>query len=553
MTLSLKPLAHAVKPRGPVVLVIMDGVGIGPGDASDMVAAAHTPHLDWLKANCPSSSLRAHGSAVGMPAEDDMGNSEVGHNAIGAGRVFAQGAKLVEQAVESGALYDGETWKACVQRVKASGGKLHFIGLLSDGNVHTHIRHLESMLTRAHKDGVPCARIHALLDGRDVAPVSADLYVERIESLMSRLNAEGVDYAIASGGGRLYITMDRYEADWAMVQRGWDCHVHGKGRPFPSALEAISTLRAETPGVIDQDLKEFVVVRDGQPIGKIQDGDAVILFNFRGDRAMEISKCFDGGPDFDKIDRGVVPDVLFAGMMQYDAELQVPRRYLVTPPQIDRPMGQYLADMGLTQLAVSETQKYGHVTYFFNGNRTGKFSDPLETYVEIPSDNVSFDQRPWMKAAEITDVALHSIATRKHDVIRINFPNGDMVGHTGDLQAVKISVEATDLCLGRLMKAARAAGAILVVTADHGNADEMYEHNKDGSIKVGKDGKPASKTSHTLNPVPVHFYDPDGRHHIRIADRANLGISSLAASLFLLLGFEPPADYDPAIIEVAGA
>jgi len=550
MSVNLKERSNATKPRGPVILAIMDGVGIGPGDASDMVAAAHTPHLDWLKENAPNSQLKAHGTAVGMPSDGDMGNSEVGHNAIGAGRVFDQGAKLVENSVMDGTLFEGETWNACVDRVKANGGKLHFLGLLSDGNVHTHIRHLEKMLKVAHDMDVPTARVHALLDGRDVDPRSADRYVEQIESVMADINSDGGDYRVASGGGRLYITMDRYEADWPMVQRGWDCHVHGKGRQFSSALEAIETLREDNPGVIDQDLLEFVITEDGEPIGKIEDGDAVILFNFRGDRAMEIAKTFDGGPDFDKIDRGTVPDVLFAGMMQYDAEEGIPKNYLVTPPKIDHPMGEYLASAGLSQLAVSETQKYGHVTYFFNGNRSGKFDQATEDYVEIPSDNVSFDQRPWMKAAEITDVVLDSMRNRKHDVIRINYPNGDMVGHTGDLQAVKISVEATDLSIGRLMKEAKKCGAILVITADHGNADEMYDHNKDGSIKIGKDGEPASKTSHTLNPVPVYFYDPDGKHGVSIADQQDLGISSLAASLFNLLGYEPPEDYDPSIIDV---
>ncbi|MDF3128432.1 2,3-bisphosphoglycerate-independent phosphoglycerate mutase [Kiritimatiellaeota bacterium B1221] len=550
MSLELKPLANAVKPRGPVILAIMDGVGIGPGDESDMVAAAHTPHLDWLKENAPHSQLKAHGTAVGMPDDGDMGNSEVGHNAIGAGRVFAQGAKLVNIAVEDKSVYQGETWKACVKKVKDSGGKIHFMGLLSDGNVHTHIRHLESMLKQAHEEGLPTARVHALLDGRDVDPVSAERYVERIEDVMTDLNNDGADYCIASGGGRLYITMDRYDADWPMVERGWNCHVHGQGREFTSAQDAIVQLRADDPGVLDQDLKEFVITRDGAPVGKIEDGDAVILFNFRGDRAMEISKTFDAGEDFDRFDRGQVPDVLFVGMLQYDAELGIPKNFLVTPPQIDNPMGEYIADAGLSQLAISETQKYGHVTYFFNGNRSGKFNDELEEYVEIQGDNVSFDQRPWMKCGEITDVVLDSMRNRKHDMIRINYPNGDMVGHTGDLQAVKISVEATDLSIGRLMKEAKKCGAILVITADHGNADEMYDHNKDGSIKIGKDGTPASKTSHTLNPVPVYFYDPDGNHNIKIADREGLGISSLAASIFNLLGFEAPADYDPSIIEV---
>ncbi len=548
MTLSLKPLDPANKPAGPVILAIMDGVGIGPGDESDIVSRADTPHLDWLKANAPNSQLKAHGAAVGMPADDDMGNSEVGHNAIGSGRVFAQGAKLVNIAVEDGSVFEGETWREFVNQVNEKGAKLHFIGLLSDGNVHTHIRHLEAMLKRASADGVQTARVHALLDGRDVDPTSADRYVDRIESLMSDLNGEGRDYAIASGGGRLYITMDRYEADWPMVQRGWDCHVHGKGRAFASAQEAISTLREEDPGVIDQDLREFVITREGEPIGKIEDGDAVILFNFRGDRAMEISKAFDGGPDFDKIDRGRVPDVLFAGMMQYDADVKVPRKFLVSPPVIDAPMGEYIAGTGLRQLAISETQKYGHVTYFFNGNRTGKFNEALEEYVEIPGDNVSFSERPWMKSAEITDVVLASMAGKKHDFIRINYPNGDMVGHTGDVQAVKISVEATDLAIGRLMKMARKTGAILVVSADHGNADEMYEHNKDGSVKRSAEGVPKSKTAHTLNPVPVYIFDPSGKANVKLSERKDLGISSLAATCIRLLGYEPPADYDPSLV-----
>ncbi|MCC5850377.1 MAG: 2,3-bisphosphoglycerate-independent phosphoglycerate mutase [Verrucomicrobia bacterium] len=549
MTLSLKALEHANKPAGPVILAIMDGVGIGPGDESDIVSQADTPHLDWLKTNALSSQLKAHGAAVGMPADDDMGNSEVGHNAIGSGRVFAQGAKLVNIAVEDGSVFEGETWREFVKQVKDKGTKLHFIGLLSDGNVHTHIRHLEAMLKRADVDGVQTARVHALLDGRDVDPTSADQYVTRIESLMSDLNAVGRDYAIGSGGGRLYITMDRYEADWPMVQRGWDCHVHGKGRAFPSAQEAIATLREEDPGVIDQDLREFVITRDGEPIGKIEDGDAVILFNFRGDRAMEISKAFDAGPDFDKIDRGRVPDVLFAGMMQYDADVKVPRKFLVSPPVIDSPMGEYIAGTGLRQLAISETQKYGHVTYFFNGNRTGKFNEALEEYVEIPGDNVSFSERPWMKSAEITDVVLASMAAKKHDFIRINYPNGDMVGHTGDVQAVKISVEATDLAIGRLMKMARKTGSILVVTADHGNADEMYEHSKDGSVKRNSEGVPKSKTAHTLNPVPVYIYDPAGNANVKLSGQKDLGISSLAATCIRLLGYAPPSDYDPSIVE----
>jgi 2,3-bisphosphoglycerate-independent phosphoglycerate mutase len=535
-------------PQGPVVLVIMDGVGIGKGDPGDMVAKASTPHLDHLKANSVYTTLRAHGRSVGMPSDDDMGNSEVGHNAIGAGRVFDQGALLVQNSVQSGAMFRGETWQELTGSLEE--GTLHLIGLLSDGNVHSHVNILAAMLEQTHGQGIRKVRIHTLLDGRDVPPTSALVYIQMLEKQLSEINASGeFDYAIASGGGRLYITMDRYNADWPMVERGWNVHVKGVGREFESAQAAVETLRAESPGVIDQDLKEFVVVRDGKPVGPIVDGDSVILFNFRGDRAMEISRAFDDA-ELDAFDRGGVPDVKFAGIMQYDADLQIPKRFLVTPSAIDRPMGEYLASTGVSQLAVSETQKYGHVTYFFNGNRSGKFDESAEDYVEIKSDLLPFEQRPWMKGGEITDVILDSINSEKHGFIRANYPNGDMVGHTGDLLAVEISVECVDLCVGRLKKAIDRAGGILIVTADHGNADEMFEVGKDGELKLDSHGNPKSKTSHTLNPVPCYIYDPSGTANIRLSEDRDLGISSLAATALNCLGFVPPEDYDPSIVEV---
>ena len=547
----MKPLAKNPNfsgPTGPVVLVIMDGVGIGKGDAGDMVAKATKPNLDWLRENAAYTQLKAHGLAVGMPTDGDMGNSEVGHNAIGSGRVFDQGALLVQNAVTSGAMYEGNVWRSLIDEAKSDDGTLHFIGLLSDGNVHSHIDILFAMLKRAREEGVSKVRIHTLLDGRDVPPTSAHEYVEQLEGLLSELNSSGdFDYRIASGGGRLYITMDRYDADWPMIERGWKTHVKGEGRMFASAKEAIETLRADDPGVIDQDLKEFVIAEDGKPIGPIVDGDSVILFNFRGDRAIEISKAFDD-PNLDKFERGPIPKVRFAGIMEYDADQQIPKNYLVSPPSIDAPMGEYLAASGVSTLAISETQKYGHVTYFFNGNRSGKFSDKLEEYVEITSDLLPFDQRPWMKGGEITDVILDSIRNGKHDLIRVNYPNGDMVGHTGDLLAVEISVETVDLCVGRLMDAIRKADGILIVTADHGNADEMFEVGKDGTLKLDSEGNPRSKTSHTLNPVPCYIYDPSGSAKIQLSPESDLGISSLAATVMQCLGFEPPEDYDPSII-----
>lgn len=538
--------------KGPVVFVIMDGVGYGKYKEGDAVQASRMDYLFQLEKDCPHTKLKAHGTAVGLPSDDDMGNSEVGHNAIGCGRVFAQGAKLVSNSIESGAMFTGECWKKLIANVKKNDGSaLHFIGLLSDGNVHSHIDHLKAMINEAKKEGVKKVRVHALIDGRDVGETSALDYVTPFENFLAEISKEGFDYKIASGGGRMWITMDRYNADWAMVERGWKCHVQGASRQFSSATEAIETYRKENPGIIDQDLKDFVIAENGKPIGTINDGDSVIFFNFRGDRALEITAAFESGPEFDKFDRGHVPQVEYAGMMEYDGDLHIPKNYLVTPPAIDRTMGEYLCKTGLKTLAISETQKYGHVTYFFNGNKLGKFDEKLEDYEEIKSDVVPFEQRPWMKCAEITDRVIEAIESGKYDHIRLNFPNGDMVGHTGVFNAVVCSMEAMDLQIGRLKKAVEKAGGILCLTADHGNSDDMYEHNKKtGEVARKADGTPKAKTSHSLNPVYGIIYDPEYQGEYDRTLNDGLGISSWAATLINLLGYFAPEDYDKSLINL---
>jgi 2,3-bisphosphoglycerate-independent phosphoglycerate mutase len=503
--------------------------------------------LSALTAAGPHTRLKAHGKAVGLPSDDDMGNSEVGHNAIGCGRVFEQGAKLVSASIESGAMFSGETWKKLIAGVKASGGSLHFIGLFSDGNVHSHLNHLKAMLKQAAAEGVKKARIHILLDGRDVGETSALEYIDPFEAFLADVNAHGFDYRIASGGGRQVITMDRYGANWDMVRKGWEIHVQGKGRQFANAHEAVETLRKET-NAIDQDLPPFVIAEGGKPVGPVADGDSLIYFNFRGDRALEITAAFEEDA-FDKFDRGHRPKVEYAGMMEYDGDLHIPKQYLVSPPSIDRTLGEYLVASGVKQLAISETQKYGHVTYFFNGNKLGKFSEELEDYVEIKSDVVPFEQRPWMKCAEITDRVIEAIESGKYGMIRLNFPNGDMVGHTGVYQAVICGLEGVDLCLGRIMKALEKAGGVLVISADHGNSDDMYEHDKkSGKVLIKTDGSPRAKTAHSLNPVPCIIYDPQSKGEYSQNLKEGLGISSLAATSIELLGFVPPEDYDPSVL-----
>jgi 2,3-bisphosphoglycerate-independent phosphoglycerate mutase len=392
-------------------------------------------------------------------------------------------------------------------------------------------------------------RVHVLLDGRDVPETSALDYVDALEELLESISRKpDRDYRVASGGGRMKVTMDRYQADWGMVELGWRTHVRGEGRRFASARRAVETLRGEQPGVIDQNLPAFVIDDGrGAPNGPIRDGDAVVLVNFRGDRAIEISQAFENEV-FPHFDRGARPDVLYAGMMQYDGDLQLPRRYLVTPPAIDRTLGEYLARNGITQLAISETQKYGHVTYFWNGNRSGRFDEALEHYVEIPSDTLPFEERPWMKAAEITDRLISELITGRYRHARVNYANGDMVGHTGRLDAAVIAVEAVDLQIGRLLPVIAKLGGALVVTADHGNADDMYERDKKtGDFARDESGRPKAKTSHSLNPVPC-YVAANGLALQPTPGLANPGLANLAATVLALMGFAAPEGYAPSLV-----
>ena len=550
MSLILDKMKNPVGVAGPVVTVVMDGVGIGNGKEGDAVSKAYTPTLDMLMTKYPCLKLKAHGTAVGLPSDDDMGNSEVGHNALGSGQVFAQGAKLVSQSIESGALFAGKAWGEITENVKANASTLHFIGLFSDGNVHSHIDHLKAMIAHAKEDGIKRVRIHILLDGRDVGETSALEYVRPFEEFLSSLRSADFDVKIASGGGRMKITMDRYGANWKMVEEGWHTHVLGEGRQFASAEEAITTYRAET-GAIDQDLPAFVIAENGTPVGTINDGDSVVFYNFRGDRAIEISEAFEGGADFDKFDRVRVPKIVYAGMLEYDGDLHIPSRYLVSPPHITNTMGEYLAGTGISQFAISETQKYGHVTYFWNGNRSGKFSDELEEYIEIPSDVVPFEQRPWMKCAEITDKLIECLESGKYKYLRVNFPNGDMVGHTGSLEATICSMEALDLQLGRLLAVVERLHGVAIITADHGNADEMAElDKKTHEPKKNADGSYKPKTSHTLNRVPCILYNASGKDLGLREDKGTFGLSNVAATMVNLMGYKAPAMWDESMLEI---
>ena len=545
MALKLKRLKSFSGRKGPVLLIIMDGIGVGRSDESNAVYLANTPNLDRLFSSGLYCRLQAHGTAVGLPSDRDMGNSEVGHNAIGSGRVFDQGSLLVKRAIESGKIFETEVWSGIV-RMARNGGTLHFLGLLSDGNVHSHIHQLYKLVDKCAELRVKRVRIHALLDGRDVGEKSALKYVIPTEDKLKKISEEkGLDYRIASGGGRMKVTMDRYNADWSIVERGWETHTHGKGRMFLSAEEAVRTFYREDPRITDQYMDAFVIAdRKGRPVGPIRDGDAVICFNFRGDRSIEISQAFTK-EDFQGFDRGHLPDILYAGIMEYDGDTHMPPNFLVSPPTIDRTISDYLCAEKISSFAISETQKFGHVTYFWNGNRSGYIDKSLETYVEIPSDKVEFDKAPKMKAIEIKDKTIEMLRSGIYRFGRINFANGDMVGHTGIMEATITAVETVDECVGELLLTIKELDAVAVVTADHGNSDEMFTMDKNGGKKV--------KTAHSLNPVPFAIYDPGYAGEYEMAGLEKPRLSNVAATLLNLLGYEKAEDYDPSLIRIIGS
>ncbi|EKO16868.1 2,3-bisphosphoglycerate-independent phosphoglycerate mutase [Leptospira kirschneri] len=532
-----------------VLLTILDGVGYSPKgpEFGNAIAGAKLPFLNRVWNQFPTLHLQAHGKAVGMPSDDDMGNSEVGHNVLGSGRIFDQGAKLVSNSIASGDIFNGQAWKEVIGNSKKNNSTLHLLGLFSDGNVHSHIDHTKALILRAILEKVSKIRLHILLDGRDVPEKSALDYLNPFETWLDSLRKDGTDIRIASGGGRMTITMDRYEADWSMVERGWKVHVKGEGRYFSSAKEAIETFRSEDPKIIDQYLPSFVISDNGKPVGKIQDGDSVVFTNFRGDRAIEISLAFTE-KNFDKFDRGPLPNVLYAGIMQYDGDLKLPERFLVAPPAIDRTLGEYMANSNIPQYALSETQKYGHVTYFWNGNKSGYFDQNSEEYREILSDVIPFDQSPEMKALLITEALEKALNENKQDFYRVNYANGDMVGHTGNYPATVQAMEFLDGCVERLWKICEKQNIVLLITADHGNADEMFQLDKKGNVERDSHGNPIPKTSHTLNPVPISVLDPENKIRFR-SNLSNPGLANVAATILDVMGYETPEGYSSSLIE----
>lgn len=527
--------------NGPVVLVIMDGIGLSPNTIGNAVRQARTDFLNYAATNYLNLTLEAAGEAVGLPA-GIMGNSEVGHNTIGSGQIIQQGIAHINNAFISGQIWQSSAWLNAIKNTLTSRSTLHFAGIFSDGGVHSDIHHLEQMIAKAYEQGVTRIRVHAIFDGRDVPPQSEPKYIKRLETFFQQF--PNADFKIASGGGRMVVVADRYENDWQMVKKGWDMMVHGEAEhQFFSAEAAIQLLRAAEPSVQDQYLPPFVIVdQTGTPVGTIEENDTVIYYDFRADRAVEIASAFTRHhfPYFDRssphhaLSRGNSrPNVYFAGLTEYDADTRTPEHCLVEPVKFYNTLHTFLGEREISQLAISETAKFGHITYYFNGNSYIKAKH--EEAIEIPSDTAPFNTRPWMKSAEITDTVLDKL--HQFQFVRINFPNGDMVGHFGELIPTIISVEAVDIQLARIARKVDELGGMMIITADHGNAEEILD----------SEGNP--KTSHTTNPVPCIFYDnTENRHRYQSARLQDAGLSNLAATIALLLGQKPLSAWRPPLI-----
>ena len=544
--LSLKNLQQYFSGRGPLIHVVLDGWGVGAADETNAVNRANLPVISRLIRGCPYTQLWTHGKYVGLPNEKDMGGSEVGHMTMGAGMVMEQGPTLIQDLLQSGEFFENPVLSRIIQNCVERDTPLHLLGLLSNGNIHSHVDHTEAIIRHAFQSGIRRCYLHALLDGRDAGVQSALDFTEPFEKLFSELKGQrpGIDYAFASGGGREVITMDR-DNNWEKIETGWRIHVQGQSEnQFPSIRDAIEYFRKQNPEIIDQDIPGFVIIRNGEAVGRIEDQHALIFTNFRGDRATQFSRAFLAD-EFPYFERYRCPEVLFAGMTQYDQDNQIPPDYLVGTPVVEEPFGKRILELGLKQFRLSETQKFAHVTFFYNGGYREPLDPLKENYHFIASDKIpSFAERPAMKASGISKKAVEFINSGEYQYGLINFANADMVGHTGDFQATVRAVEAVDSALDNIVRAIDAVNGLLVITADHGNADEMLISNQNGTLEIS--------AKHSLNPVPFLIYDPlyNGDYRLKpFGQEYNNNLSNIAATNFLLLGQAVPDDLAPSLFE----
>jgi len=488
----------------------MDGFGLAAPDRANAIAAAHTPRLDELFATCPHTGLGASGLDVGLP-RGQMGNSEVGHTNIGAGRVVYQDLTLISETIEDGSFFANEVLLAAIEKAKAGGGALHLLGLISDGGVHSHNTHLYALLELAKRQGLERVYIHCLLDGRDVPPTSG---IDYVRELFLKTKALGVGSIITIAGR--YYGMDR-EKKFDRVQRMYDAMVYGEGERFSCGRDYIQA--SYDAGVTD----EFVVPGVSEAAVPVRDGDSVVFFNFRPDRAREITRAFVD-PDFNGFDRARKLDINFVCMTQYDATMPCcDVAFLFRPEPLDRVLGQVISERGLKQLRIAEYTKYAHVTFFLNGGRETVY--PGEDRILIDSPNVpTYDLQPDMSAYPVTAKIEALVGQDIYDVVIVNFANCDMVGHTGVFDAAVAAVEAVDTCVGRVWDAVRAKGGVMLLTADHGNSDCMFEES----------GEPF--TAHTTNPVPFLI----AGHDCALRDGGRL--CDIAPTMLEIMGIDRPRE-----------
>ncbi len=494
----------------PVVLTILDGFGLRAASAGNAIRLANTPCLDRLLQDYPNSRLQASGLAVGLP-EGQMGNSEVGHLNIGAGRTVYQDLTRINKSIADGDFFTNEVLCTALEQIKTRGGALHLLGLLSDGGVHSMNTHLYALVEMALKVGIESIQIHPFLDGRDTPPRSAMDYLYQLERKLAELGGG----RIATISGRFY-AMDR-DKRWERVERAYRAMVHADAPRFASSAQAISSAYAND---ISDEFVEPCVIGTPAPV---RDGDGIIFFNFRADRAREITTAFTVA-DFDGFTRGPLLDLsAYVCMTEYDEQLNLPVAFPVeTYPDI---LAEVVAAAGLKQLHIAETEKYAHVTFFFNGGNEQPYPGEERVLVPSPKEVATYDEKPQMSAATVADEVCQRISTGTFDLVILNFANPDMVGHTGILDAAIAAVETVDRCLCQVVETTLKQGGCLLVTADHGNCEQM----------IAADGKP--HTAHTTNPVPLIYIGDDAAS----ATLADGSLRDIAPTLLTLLGLDVPA------------
>ncbi|MBV1916164.1 MAG: 2,3-bisphosphoglycerate-independent phosphoglycerate mutase [Pseudomonadales bacterium] len=501
--------------RKPLSLIILDGWGHSETSTSNAIELANTPVWDQLIATSPHTLISTSGMAVGLP-EGQMGNSEVGHMNLGAGRTVYQDYTRIGKAIEEGDFFENPELVKALKAAASSNNTVQILGLLSPGGVHSHEEHIFAMIKMAHQYGVQSLNIHAFLDGRDTPPRSAQPSIEKLEAILK----EYPGYQIASLCGRYY-AMDR-DNRWDRVERAYDLMVDGKTEyQYSSALEALDAAYSRDEN--DEFVQPSAITIDGKS-SKIVDHDQIIFMNFRADRAREITRAINE-QNFQGFKRSSTPKIGgFVMLTRYAADIDLPSAF--PPVALQQILGEYLSESGKTQLRISETEKYAHVTFFFNGGQEEPF--PGEERILIPSPDVAtYDLQPQMSAPELTDQLVNAIKSGKFDVIICNYPNGDMVGHTGSMEAAKLAVETVDHCLARIQKATLEAGGEALITADHGNVEQMFDPVT---------GQP--HTAHTTGPVPLVYIGESARQFNEQSGQ----LSDIAPTMLDMLEMPKPAE-----------